>query len=163
MIFLPLGVGSQYSKQIFERTTSELTEWEIREKRFCLTFKSYKQKRKSQIFANHLWNINVPKTFISTELLVVMLFQNWTEIWSKGNLILFNTADGEQNKAPPCEHMKNQCVEIISCNIANLIERDCPNYFLLTWLFNVSVTETVWPFFFVFPVVFAVKWSGSRY
>ncbi len=82
---------------------------------------------------------------------VVMLFQNWTEIWSKGNLILFNTADGEQNKAPPCEHMKNQCVEIISCNITNLKERDCPNYFLLTWLFNVSVTETVWTFFFVFP------------
>ncbi len=152
MIFLPLGVGSQYSRQIFERTTSELMEWEIREKTI---FKSYKQKRKCKIFANHLWNINVPKTFIQQSFLyhftVVMLFQNWTEIWSKGNLILFNTADGVQNKAPHCEHMKNQCVEIISCNIANLIERDCPNYFLLTWLFNVSVTETVWTFFFVFP------------
>lgn len=93
-------------------------------------------------------------SFVSAELLVSFyniivlnqLYYFTVEIWLKWNLIVFSTGDGEQNMAPPCEHMKNQCVELISCNIANLTERECPNYFLLTRLFNVSVTDTVWTF-----------------
>ncbi len=38
----------QYSRQIFERTTSELTEWEIREKRF-LKVTSKKERVKFEL------------------------------------------------------------------------------------------------------------------